>query len=110
MLASTGSEIRSQNRGQSMMTVLSILPIFEVDWWWVAFTTLLSLCGLAMVQLLDEKAAAKLLNVTPAALRRWRREQRCLKYIRIGRLFRYRDSDIEEFISKNTEGVRTNEK
>src|SRR5262245_12141465 len=66
---------------------------------------------LGMVQLLDEKAASKLLNVTPAALRRWRREKKIsLKFVRVGRLIRYRLSDIEEFISKNTEGGRTNEK
>ena len=93
-----------------MLTIVSILPIFAADCGRVAFTTLLSCLVLAMVQLLDEKATAKLLGVTCAALRRWRREQRCLKFVRIGRLIRYRITDIEEFIAKNTEGVRTNDK
>ena len=49
-------------------------------------------------QLLTEVAAAKLLNCSPALLRKWRYAGRGSAYIRLGRLIRYRRSDIEVFI------------
>lgn len=61
-------------------------------------------------QLLDEKAAAKLLSVSPGTLR----VQRCtgasphglpkLPYIKIGRCVRYRLSDIARYIDAHLTG------
>lgn|SRR5262249_54470274 len=86
-----------------MLTISSMLSIFGADCGRVAFTTLLSLFALAMVQLLDETATAKLLGITCAALRRWRRERRGPNFCRIGRLIRYRLDDLEAFIDENTQ-------
>jgi predicted DNA-binding transcriptional regulator AlpA len=55
------------------------------------------------LQLLDEKQTAALLNCTPAALRRWRREQRGPRYVKLSRLVRYAQSDIEEFVRQSTQ-------
>ncbi len=53
------------------------------------------------MKLLDETEAACILNCTKSALRRWRLERRGPPFVRLGRLIRYRLSDLEEFIEKN---------
>jgi predicted DNA-binding transcriptional regulator AlpA len=60
-----------------------------------------------MVQLLNEERAAEILSVTTAALRRWRRELRGPRYVKVGRLIRYRESDLETWIDQNTKGPIT---
>jgi len=57
------------------------------------------------MQLLSEKEAATRLSCTPAALRRWRRERRGPKFVTLGRLIRYRESDLESFVEANTQNV-----
>jgi len=57
------------------------------------------------MQLLSEKEAATKLCCTPAALRRWRRERRGPKFVTLGRLIRYRESDLESFVEANTQNV-----
>jgi excisionase family DNA binding protein len=54
------------------------------------------------MQMLTEQQAANLLNVTPAALRRWRRERRGPRFAKLGRLVRYKQADIEEFVQEST--------
>jgi hypothetical protein len=44
--------------------------------------------------------AARLLNVSVSALRRWRREGRGPAFLKIERCVRYRVSDIELFLAK----------
>ncbi len=53
------------------------------------------------MQILTETEVAEILRCTKAALRRWRREGRGPRFIRVGRLIRYRLSDVEEFLEKN---------
>ena len=57
------------------------------------------------MQLLTENETATTLKCTKAALRRWRRERRGPRFVKLGRLIRYRLSDIETFVDQNTENV-----
>ena len=54
------------------------------------------------MQLLKEGEAAQILTCQPSALRRWRREGRGPRFIRVERLIRYRQSDLEDFIEQNS--------
>jgi hypothetical protein len=55
-----------------------------------------------MFELLDEKEVARILHCTAAALRHWRREGRGPQFIRVERCIRYRESDLVQYIEKNT--------
>ena len=55
------------------------------------------------MKMLTEKETAELLNCTPAALRRWRRERRGPKWVKVERLIRYTDKDLAEFLMLHTE-------
>jgi predicted DNA-binding transcriptional regulator AlpA len=57
------------------------------------------------MQLMTEDETAITLKCTRAALRRWRRERRGPRFVKLGRLIRYRLSDIEAFVEQNTENV-----
>ena len=57
------------------------------------------------IQLVTEDEASRILKCTVAALRRWRRERRGPRFVRLGRLVRYRESDLTEFVDQNTEGA-----
>jgi predicted DNA-binding transcriptional regulator AlpA len=57
------------------------------------------------MQLHTENETAKILCCTKAALRRWRRERRGPRFVRLGRLVRYRQSDLEEFVDRSTQNV-----
>jgi predicted site-specific integrase-resolvase len=46
-----------------------------------------------------ERDAAKMLSVSPAALRRWRREGRGPGFCRVERLIRYRIADLEAYLA-----------
>ena len=59
-----------------------------------------------MMELLTEGEVAAVLQCTKSALRRWRREGRGPRYVRVGRLIRYRQPDLELFIEENA--VRQN--
>lgn len=54
-----------------------------------------------MNKLLDEKAAALLMDLQPNTLCRWRWENRGPTYHKIGRAVRYHRDDLEAFIAKN---------
>lgn len=58
--------------------------------------------------LLTPHDVAKILGVTPQTLAVWRCEKRySLPYIKAGRLVRYRNNDIQEFINRRRhEGAR----
>jgi excisionase family DNA binding protein len=49
--------------------------------------------------LIDEQAAAQLLGVSPQTLRVWRCHRKHLQFVKIGRCVRYRQADIEAFLS-----------
>lgn len=52
--------------------------------------------------LLDENAVANKLGVSPATLQAWRCTGRVyLPFIKVGRLVRYRQEDIDAFIAAN---------
>ncbi len=53
---------------------------------------------LAILVLLQEKEVAQMLSCTVAALRRWRREGRGPRYAKLGRLVRYREADVDDFV------------
>ena len=56
-------------------------------------------------QLLTPRDVAKILGVTPQTLAVWRCEKRYdLPYVKAGRLVRYLDSDVEEFINQRRHG------
>jgi predicted DNA-binding transcriptional regulator AlpA len=54
------------------------------------------------MQLLTEQKAAETLNCTIAALRRWRRERRGPRFVKLGRLIRYNLADIEAYVEQST--------
>ena len=53
-------------------------------------------------QLLSEKQAARILAVSIAALRRWRRERRGPQFIRLERCVRYSVGALERFLAENS--------
>jgi excisionase family DNA binding protein len=56
-----------------------------------------------MTELLTSEQAAQRLGVTSQTLSVWRCVKRYpLKYIKVGRLVKYRSADIEEFINRRT--------
>jgi excisionase family DNA binding protein len=58
-------------------------------------------------RLLKEQEVSEALNVTVACLRRWRFENRGLPFVRIGgRLVRYRQEDVRQFVSRNTQEIK----
>lgn len=52
-----------------------------------------------MLKLMTEEDVSKALNVSIAALRRWRLEQRGPVFIKVGSLVRYRPEDLERWLS-----------
>ncbi len=56
------------------------------------------------MQLFVEGEVAQVLKCTTSALRRWRREGRGPRFVRVGRLIRYSKSDLEDFIEENSVG------
>ena len=59
---------------------------------------------LTFPQLLSEKQAARILAVSIAALRRWRREGRGPIFTRLERCVRYDLRSIELFLAENSSG------
>ena len=54
-------------------------------------------------ELLDEKTAAAVLNVTPGTLSVWRSTGRyALPFLKVGRKVRYRYSDLHAWLEKRT--------
>ena len=53
-------------------------------------------------QMLSEKQAAKMLSVSVAALRRWRRERRGPDFTHLERCVRYEMCAIERFVRENS--------
>jgi len=57
----------------------------------------------ASKELLDERAAAALLDVTPGTLSVWRSTGRyALPFLKVGRKVRYRQSDLLAWLDKRT--------
>ncbi len=52
-----------------------------------------------------ESTAARMLAVSVAALRRWRREQRGPHFVRLGRCIRYPIRDLQLFLDEHGERV-----
>lgn len=52
--------------------------------------------------LVDEVALAARLGVSRATLQSWRYNGRGPRYIKVGRLIRYRNADVEAFLRANT--------
>jgi hypothetical protein len=46
----------------------------------------------------DERVAARMLSVSTAALRKWRREGKGPRFVRLSKCVRYRVQDLEEFL------------
>ncbi|MEK7752023.1 MAG: helix-turn-helix domain-containing protein [Acidobacteriota bacterium] len=57
-----------------------------------------------MESLLTERDVAAKLKVSVAALRRWRLEHRGPQVTKVERLVRYRERDIEAYLSQRTAG------
>jgi hypothetical protein len=53
-------------------------------------------------QMLKEKQTAEMLEVSKAALRKWRREGRGPQFTRLGRCIRYSLRAIEEFLAEHS--------
>jgi hypothetical protein len=58
----------------------------------------------ALPQMVNEKQAARILAVSVAALRRWRREGRGPKFARLERCVRYSVKSIECWLAENSSG------
>jgi hypothetical protein len=57
------------------------------------------------MQLHNEDETARILSCTKAALRRWRRERRGPRFVKLGRLIRYSQTDLEDFVNRSTQNV-----
>ncbi len=57
------------------------------------------------MKLLNETQTAEVLQVTKSCLRRMRRERRGPAFVRVGKLIRYNESALEDFVKANTEAV-----
>lgn len=55
--------------------------------------------------LVTEVEAARLLSISRAALRRWRREGRGPEFTRLGRCVRYHVQAIQRFLAQNSSGA-----
>jgi hypothetical protein len=53
----------------------------------------------------NERIAGRMLGVSTAALRRWRRENRGPQFVRLGRCVRYVLRDLGDFLEKNTHAI-----
>lgn len=57
-------------------------------------------------QLLDEREAAEILQISPATLRLWRKKRKTgevapvVPFLQIGRAVRYRNEDLETFLTE----------
>ena len=60
--------------------------------------------ALTFPQMISEKQAARLLAVSIAALRRWRREGRGPEFTRLERCVRYNIKSIECWLAENSSG------
>ena len=49
----------------------------------------------------DTKKASEFIGCKPPLMQRWRRERKGPPYMKIGRLVRYRQRDLEEFLEQN---------
>ena len=57
----------------------------------------------ALNQLRNEAEAAQILDLKPGTLQVWRSTKRYpLPYVKVGRLVRYRQSDLEAFLAART--------
>jgi hypothetical protein len=54
-----------------------------------------------MQELFDERSAAKVLSCSVALLRKWRLVGEGPAYVKVGRLVRYRQADIDVFLNAN---------
>lgn len=55
------------------------------------------------IELIDDRAAAAMLDVTPGTLSVWRSTGRySLPFVKIGRKVRYRKADIEAWLDRRT--------
>ncbi len=59
--------------------------------------------GEQRMQMLSEQDAAKVLKCSVACLRRWRREGRGPRWTKFGRMVRYSDSWLREFIEESVQ-------
>ena len=55
-----------------------------------------------LLQLLDERETSRVLHVSSAALRRWRREHRGPEFVRIERSVRYDIRSLERYLAENS--------
>ncbi len=53
---------------------------------------------------LDEDTTSKRIDVSKSALRKWRRERRGPRYVKLGRLVRYSILDLNDWLRANTVG------
>jgi hypothetical protein len=60
--------------------------------------------AVALPQMVCEKQAARILAVSVAALRRWRREGRGPEFTHLERCVRYNIKSIESWLAENTSG------
>lgn len=56
------------------------------------------------MELLSAEETARILGVKPQTLAAWRLYKRGPRYTKMGRLVKYRRSDIEAFIERNSVG------
>lgn len=59
------------------------------------------------MRMLNAKALAKRLSVSERTIRRWHQEGRLPKAVRFGRTVRWRASEIDDWLTDNTEGDAT---
>jgi predicted DNA-binding transcriptional regulator AlpA len=61
--------------------------------------------GSAISDLIDEPALAARLGVSRSTLQSWRYAGRGPRFIKLGRMIRYRNADVDAFLRANTRGT-----
>jgi excisionase family DNA binding protein len=62
------------------------------------------LAGVDPTDLVDEVRLASRLGVSRSTLQSWRYSGRGPRWIKLGRLIRYRTTDVDRFLEANTQG------
>ncbi len=59
----------------------------------------------AVAELIDERALASRLGISRSTLQSWRYTGRGPRYLKVGRLIRYRGGDVDAFLTASARGV-----
>lgn len=105
----TGTATPPDRKGKRSATKATPLPAeesLERKTYSEALIAEMSILSLFSYPLLTEDDAAKLLNISPTTLKKWRRINRGPRYYRIGTAVRYGHDDLEDYAKRSAMNPR----